>query len=322
MKRRILFCAGFFAFLAACAPRTTETPAIHRIHLLLTFMPNVQYAPFYVALEKSYFRQEGIEVEFDYINETDCVTQVGAGEQPFAVVSGEQVLLAREKGLPVVYAMGWWNSYPVAVVALEKSGIKTPQDLKGKKVGIPMLSGASYIGYRALLDAEGISENEMTLEAIGYTLVDTLATGKVDAAVGYANNEPIQLEALGYRVNVIRVADYVDLASNGLLTNDNILKENPDLVRGMIRAILRGVEDTIADPDGAYRISQKFVDIPPEKEPVQKQVLAATIEFWKMDKLGWSDLSAWQNMEATLRSMGLLTQALDVTKAFTNEYLP
>jgi len=330
--KRILLITFCFTLLAACAPAAGETPSastatvgdrpLQTIRLPMGYIPNVQFAPFYVAAEKGYFQKEGIAIEFDYKFETDGVALVGAGSLPFALVSGEQVPLARAQGLPVVYAMAWWNGYPVAVTALEESGIRAIQDLKGKKVGIPVLAGASYVGFRALLDSAGVVEDEIILDVVGYNQVEVLVAGQVDAAVVYANNEPVQLAARGYKVNVIRVADFVDLASNGLLTNEKTIAEDPELVRGMIRAILRAVEDTISDPDAAYQICRKYVDGLAEDDSVQKEVLLRTLEFWKAETPGQSDLAAWQNMEATLRSMGSLTEPLDITKAFTNDFLP
>lgn len=330
--KRIPIIALCITLLAACAPAggknavsSTATPdqwPVENIRLPMGYIPNVQFAPFYVAADKGYFQEEGIEIAFDYKFETDGVALVGAGELPFAMVSGEQVPLARAQGLPVVYVMAWWHGYPVAVAALEESGIRTVEDLKGKKVGIPVLAGASYVGFRALLNSAGVAEEEVILDVVGYNQVEVLVAGQVDAAVVYANNEPIQLAARGYKVNVIRVADFVDLASNGLLTNEKTIAENPELVRRMIRAILRAANDVIADPDGAYAVCRKYVEGLAENDPVQKEVLRQTLEFWKTDRPGRSDLAAWKNMEATLLSMGLLSDPLDITKAFTNDFLP
>jgi NitT/TauT family transport system substrate-binding protein len=320
MNRNSVF-AICIALLAACAPKA-ETPTVQPIRLPMGYIPNVQFAPFYVAVEKGYFQEEGIAVDFDYKFETDGVALVGAGVLPFAVVSGEQVLLARAQGLPVVYTMAWWHGYPVAVAALEESGIRSVQDLQDKRVGIPVLAGASYVGFRALLNSAGMAEGDVDLEVVGYNQVEALVSGQVQAAVVYANNEPVQLVARGYKVNVIRVADFVDLASNGLLTNEKTIADDPQLVRGMIRAILRGVADAVADPDEAYQICRKYVEGLAEDDPIQKQVLIESIAFWKTDHPGWSDQAGWQNMQSTLLSMKLLSEPLDLAKAFTNDFLP
>ena len=195
--------------LAGCAapsPTPTPTPtapAVEQITLAMGYIPNVQFAPFYVAQARGYFAAEGLQVEFDYGMETDLLKLVAAGERPFAVASGDQVILARAQGLPLVYIFNWYRRFPVCVVALAEKGIRTPQDLAGKTVGIPALEGASYIGWRALLKAADIPEQAVTLQAIGYTQVAALTEGRVDAAVCYAMNEPVQLRGSGYAVDVI-----------------------------------------------------------------------------------------------------------------------
>ena len=251
---------------------------------------------------------------------------VGAGELPFSLVSGEQVLLARAQELPVVYVMAWWQDYPIAVAAPVGSGIETPQDLAGTQIGIPGTFGASYVGLRALLHSAGLTEEDITLDSIGFNQVESLISGRQQAVVVYANNEPLQLNASGSPVNVIRVADYVDLASNGLLASESILAEDPDTVRGMIRATLRGIRDTIEDPEAAFEISKQYIEgldqLSPADQDLQRAVLAESIKFWKTDRPGYSDPQAWENMQAVLLEMGLLAEPMDLAAAFTNEFLP
>ncbi len=318
--------AGWIALvllvMAACQ---AEEPT-SKIRLPMGYVPNVQFTPFYLAHARGYYADEGIDLEFDYSFETDGVKLVGAGELPFSLVSGEQVLLARAQELPVVYVMAWWQDFPIAIAAPIGSGIEAPEDLAGKQIGIPGTFGASYVGLRALLYAAGLSEDEIRLDSIGFNQVESLATGQEDAVVVYANNEPIQLDARGHPVNVFRVAEYVDLASNGILTNEVTLAENPDLVRGMIRATLRGLKDTIDDPEAAFQIAKSYVEgldqLSPEDQDLQREVLAKSIEFWVADRPGYSDPGAWENMQAILLEMDLLEAPLDLSKAFTNEYLP
>ena len=237
---------------AATNPSASATPAqLVHIRLPMGYIPNIQFAPFYVAVDKGYYKDAGIDLQFDYSSETDGVSLVGSNNLQFTLASGEQVLLARAQGLPVVYVMGWWQDYPVAVVSKVDQNIKTPQDLRGKKIGLPGLYGASYVGLEALLNAGGVPEKDVTLDSIGYNQVEALISNQDQAVVVYVNNEPIQLRAQGYDINVIRVADYEKLASNGILTNDSTLQNDPELGRLMVQDKLRGLAYTNNEPDQA-----------------------------------------------------------------------
>ena len=329
MRKKLLFFTLMLALLAGCAsPQATPTaqpttkPLTH-IKVPMGYIPNVQYAPFYVAVDRGYFKDAGIEIEFDYSFETDGAALVGANKLQFALVSGEQVLLARSQGLPIVNVTGWYQQYPVSIVSMADKNIKAPQDLRGKKIGLPGLFGANYVGLRALLYAAGIQESDVTLDSIGFTQVESLATDRDQAVSVYAANEPVQLRAQGYEINELLVADYVQLASNGLITNEKTLAEKPDLVRGMVSVLVKALKYTIANPDEAYELSKLHVEnLAQADATVQKEVLARSMELWKAERIGLSDLKAWENMQTTLLQMGLLAAPLDLSKAFTNEFVP
>ena len=324
-RKIVLLMLGMALVISGCASSgpENEAGALTKIRLPLGYIPNIQFAPLYVAIEKGYFREAGIEVEFDYKFETDGVALVGAGELPFAVVSGEQVLLARTQGLPVTYVAAWYQQYPVSVVAKSDAGVLIPQDLKGKKIGLPGLFGANYIGLRALLNAGKLTEDDVTLDSIGFNQVESMATGQQDIVVGYTANEPIQLRAKGIAVTEIRVADYVQLAANGILASEKVIAEDPKLVRAFVGAFLKGLKYTIDNPDEAFTLSESYIpNFADLDADVQKQVLAISIEQWKAERLGYSDSQAWENMRDVLLDMGLITEKMDLSKAFTNEFIP
>src|SRR5215217_6330381 len=324
-RKFILIALGMALALSACSSiqPANGSGQLTKIQLPMGYIANIQFAPFYVAIQKGYFRDAGIDLEFDYKFETDGVALVGSGELPFAVVSGEQVLLARAQGLPVTYVVAWYQQYPVSVVAKSDLGIVIPQDLKGKKVGLPGLFGANYVGLRALLFQAKMQESDVTLDSIGFNQVDLLAAGQQDIVVGYTANEPIQLRARGIPVTEIRVADYVNLASNGILASEKVIQENPDLVRAFVGAFLKGLADTIASPEEAFKTSESYIpNFADLDASVQKQVLETSVEQWKTQHLGYSDPQAWENMQNVLLDMGLITEKMDLNKAFTNEFIP
>ena len=324
MKRTSIFILAVF-LLSACAPQAAVAtkPASDSVNLPVGYIPDVQFAPLYVAMDKGYFQQAGIDLNLDYSQETDGVALVGAGKIPFAIASGEQVLLARDKGLPVVYVLAWYQEYPVGVSASPSQNIHQPADLKGKTIGLPVLSGASYIGLRALLEAGGLKESDVTLEAIGYNQIAALTSGRVQAVVIYTPNEPVQLAAQGFPVNTLRVADYMQLVGNGLITNEDTLRQNPDLVRRMVGAMLKGIQDALANPDQAYTVCEKYVpNLSKADQVVQKKVLTTSMGLWQASRQGYSQPQAWQNMQGIMVKMGLVQAALDVSKAYSNQFLP
>lgn len=318
--------------LAACAGETS-TPTestenqvqnsaeeeIMHIRLPMGYIPDPQYAPFYVADARGYFAEEGLEVEFDYSFETDGISLVGSNNLPFAIVSGEQVILARAQEVPVVYIMEWFQRYPIAVISKVEAGIEDPSELAGREVGLPGFFGASYVGFAGLLAANNLTLEDVTPTDIGFTQVEALLTDQVEAVVGYVNNEPIQLAAQGVDVNVIEVADSADLVANGLITNETMIREDPGLVRGMVRAVMRGIADTLADPDSAFEISRDYVE---SLDDSRRPVLDASLALWQAELPGKSDLSSWRKTQAALLTIEFLDQELDdLEQVFTNDFV-
>ncbi len=291
------------------------------IRLPMGYIPNVQYAPFYAGVEEGFFADEGLEIEFDYSYETDGVALVGANELQFSLVSGEQVPIARAEGLPIVYVMAWYGRYPVAVIAKSEQNLNTPQDMAGKQIALPGLFGANYVGLRALMGYAGLEEKDLTLESVGFNQVEVLAADTSEVIVGYVANEPVQLAAQGYDLDVLLVSDYLDLVSNGLITNEITLAENPDLVRRMVSATMKSIQFAVENPEKAYQHSFKYVEgLEDADQEVQMEVLQSSLALYQTDPYGYSNPQAWENMQDVLLDMGLMKAEINLSEAYTNEF--
>jgi len=308
---------------AAIAEASPTQASLVQVSLPVGYIPNVQFAPLYVGIEKGFYEDAGLDVSVDYSMENDNAVLLANGDLQFAILSGEQVLLARAQGLPLVYTMAWYQQYPVGIVSKASTGIESVADLRGKKIGLPGLFGASYIGAMALLYSGGLTEKDVTLDSIGFNQVEVLLADREDAVVVYTANEPAQLERMGESINLLRASDALQMVGNGLVTNEEVISKNPELVQAMVRATLQSIQYTIDHPDQAYEICLTYVpNLASADQVVQKQVLLNSIELWKADRLGFSQPQAWENMQSTLLKMGLLSSTLDLSAVFTNDYLP
>ncbi|HEY1013230.1 MAG TPA: ABC transporter substrate-binding protein [Herpetosiphonaceae bacterium] len=320
--------------LAGCgaAAQTGAAPggAQAVVTVAMPYIPNVQFAPFYMAKSKGYYAQAGLDVRFDYQYETESVQRVAQRSAQFGMAGGDSVLLARAQGLPIVTVATNSQRTPTVFFSKAELNIGTPNDLKGKRVGIPARAGASYIGLQSMLTATGIDERELDVREVGFAQVQALTENQIDAASGYANNEPVLLAKQGVKVNVLRVADYFALASDGIIAHEQLIAEQPELVRSFVQATLRGMADVIADPSGAFAVC--LAEIPElssadaATQDLQRAVLAETIPFWQSEQtaargLGYTDAASWRATHSFLRQADLLVADVDVSRSFTNEFI-
>ena len=238
------------------------------VRLFMTFVPNVQFAPVYAAEATGAFADNGIAVTIEHGDEPVGVDLIASGEREFGLISGEQVLAARANGRPVVSVYEWFQQYPIGIVYPTDAGIAQVSDLTGRNVGIPGRFGASYSGLTALLNTNGMSEQDIDLEEIGFNAPEVFCVGGVEASVVYTNNEPLQIARRAEAgdcgsvtgIGVFRVADAVDLVSNGLISSETMVTENPDLVRRMVAAFDAGLRFTIQNPAAVYLLSAEHVE--------------------------------------------------------------
>lgn len=322
--KALLFSLILAISVSACStPRPSAQAQLPALTLFLGYIPNVQFAPIYVALDRGYFAQQGLNVTLEHsANETDGLTRISVNQLQFGVISGEQVILARAKGAPSVYVYEWYQRFPVGIVTPADANITKPAQLAGHIVSVPAKYGASYIGLEALLKSANLKDSDLKeVREIGFNTAPILCAHQVEASVIYVANEPLQVENTCFKVNVIQIADYANLVANGIVTNEVTIKDHPEWVKAMNAAFAKGVADTIADPKAAYDISRNYVKGLGD-DPVQRQVLTNSVLLWKTARPGYSDPAAWKLTQDTLVSMGLIPQPIDLNAAYSNAFLP
>lgn len=311
---------------------TEAAPAaeLRTVTLAMSYTPNVQFAPYYVAVANGYYAEAGLDVQFDYNFENDVVARVAtwpAGDVAFATASGTSTLLARQQGLPVQTVMTLYQEFPIVFFGKAGVGLNSAADLAGKTVGIPGRFGESLYGLLATLDAAGLTEADLTVQEIGFTQAQAVLEDNVPVAMGYAMNEPVLLRQQGVDVEVLRVADIYNLAANGIIASEALIASDPDLVQRFVTASLRGLRATLDDPDAAFTTSLQFI---PEATlgdvELQRQVLLESLPYWYSEQttangLGYTDAALWIASEEFMRAAGLLSGPVDVNAAFTNEFV-
>ncbi len=327
MRKKLLWFLLPVVLVAGAAVLMIARSRPQKITLAMTFVPNVQFAPWYVAEEKGFFREEGLEVEFDYRMDIDALPLTAAGKIDFALAGGDMVITARSQGIPVVYLMCLYAKFPPAVVALAGSGIHTPQDLTGRKIGLP-LYGTSLLAMKAILHSSGVAETDVELVDVGYGQISALTEGLVDAVVVFANNETVKLKNMGYEINIIPSWDYFSLVGHGLVTGEKMIAGAPEVVRGMVRASVRGIEYALKHPDEAFEICLKHLpELGEEQKKIEKQVLLASMEIWESDYtrekgLGYSDPGAWRESQDLMAEAGLIQGKTPVEEFLDLTFLP
>jgi NitT/TauT family transport system substrate-binding protein len=246
-------------FAASCAASSAQAV---EVNFITDFGFNGRHAYYYVALDKGYYKAEGLDVTiFRGQGSIDAVKKVASGAAMIGFADAGAIVLARSNDdIPVKLLAIIYATPPHAIFALADSGIKAPKDLEGKTIADSAFSAIPLI-FKAYAEATGIDEQKVKwISADSAALPGLLATDKVDAIGQFTVGQPLLAAAVKPR-SLTRLAYKdagLDYYANGIVATEATIKENPDVLKAFIRATFKGMHDAFANPTEAGEIMNKY----------------------------------------------------------------
>lgn len=299
----------------------TAAHAADQVTVRLKWFNQAQFAGFYVAEEKGYYKAAGLDVNIQPGGpDFPAVQMVAGGNEQFGVTGADQILIARSKGVPVVAVGVIYRRDPFVLFSLQKSGIKTPADFAGKKIGLK-IGGNEELIYRAVLAKANVDKSKLEEVPVKFDVAPLLA-GSIDVWPGYTINEVLEAQEKGFPVNIISPADYgVDLYADTLFTTEAMLKQKPDVVHRFVLATMKGWAEAIANPEEAATITLKYGS--GLKYEHELAMMKASVPFLTPDQspVGSMDEAKWTDMQKLLVDAGFQKKPVEVSAAFTTQFL-
>jgi len=315
---------ALIVLLAGCGtPATPTPPPLEPVTLQLQWVTQAQFAGYYVALDKGWYREEGIDLTIQ-AGGPDLVPAdlVLAGQSDFATGLLADLVVAAQQGKPLVSVAQIQQLNGLLLIAFKSSGIEGPTDFAGKRVGVWL--GAWEAQFDALMAKEGLTTNDFSLISQGFTM-DPFLKGELDVASVMIYNEYYVVLESGVKaeeINIIDYADYgLDFPGDTLFTSRRTLEQKPDLCERMVRASLRGWQYAVENPAEAADIVLKYDKSGVQTREHQLSMMneIAKLVLLPVRPLGFTDRDSVRRTIDTLSSYGVIDGLVEPESVFTND---
>ncbi len=333
MKKLYAFLLVAILVLAGCSSKSSDSTKdkvadskkeLKKITVVLDWTPNTNHTGLYVAKEKGYFKDQGLDVDIIQPGDTGADQLIATGKADFGVSYQEGVTQARVQGVPLVSIAAVIQHNTSGFASPVAKNIKTPKDFEGKTYG-GWGSPVEKAVIDSLMKTEKADVKKVDIINAGDADFFTMVKKDVDFAWIYYGWTGIEAELRGEKLNMIYLTDYskkLDYYTPVLATNEKMIQNDPDTVKAFVKAASQGYEYAIKNPDQAADILVKAApDLDPKLVKKSQEWLA---DKYQDDAKLWGEqkLEVWENYSNWMSDRGLLEGKFDAKKAFTNEFLP
>jgi NitT/TauT family transport system substrate-binding protein len=321
--------AGALALSAVVFASTATAQPANKIRLQIKWVPQAQFAGYFVALDRGYYADENLDVTIlpggpDIIPEQ----QVTNGQADFGVDWVASFLAFRDKGMAIVDIAQIYQSSGLMLVSKKSANIRTAQDLKGRNVGV--WYGGNEFEFLALMDKlHQDPDKDLNVIKQGFTM-DPFLAGQMDAASAMTYNEyQIVLES-GVQaddLNVIRYNDEgVGMLEDNLFATEDMVKNNPDVVQRFVRASLKGWRTAIDDQAGAVDTVMKHVESGSTTADHQGRMMSEVAKLilapgMAADQIGVMDANRFATTADIAYKFHVINTPADPAKSYTNDFV-
>jgi putative hydroxymethylpyrimidine transport system substrate-binding protein len=315
--------------LAACGERTEPTASAGgstRVNVMLDYLPNVDHAGLYAAQGEGLFTKAKLDVRLQTPSDPSAPLKLlAAGKADIAISYEPDLLLARRQGLKVMAVAALAHEPLTSLMSVGKRPITDPKQLRGKKVGT---AGIPYQDayLKTILAAAGVPATTVSTVDVGFNLVPTMLSKKVDATLGaFWNIEGVQLQRQDRKPEILRldalgVPTYDELV---LVATEDTVRNRGEMLRRFLQQLARGTESLQTDPQaGIGPLVEANADL---SRPLQEAQLAATLPVLEAQKgraYGWMDPGEWDAFGQWMQRQKLLPDGRIAARSYTNEFLP
>jgi NitT/TauT family transport system substrate-binding protein len=314
---------------AAAAPPAAPAGQVESVRLLLDFQPNTAtHTPFFVARDKGYYAEAGLDVEITPgTGSFDTVKIVGAGRAPIGLADAGSVTLGVAQDIPVTMVAVLYQKTAVTIFSPKERNISTPKQLEGHTLGVAAGTAEAKV-FPAFATKNGLDLGAIKVVDLSMsTRVPSLINGNVDALGAFITEQQVIAPQTPSGLNAIKVADYgVESYGNGLVVNNDFAAKNPAVVERFVQATLRGLEFMLQPQNRDEAIEITLQAVPTANRDAAMERLALIGPFFESDAtkrngLGWMEDAVWKSTQDLMVQYGGQTRAVELNKLYTTKYL-